>query len=94
MDNHVAALLYPKHNAGATQLNSRVASASAVCRLLNSQLVHDEFGRKIENWTCWEFVQIPTELAAEFETGSRLPTGEYTPPDTTQLDSTVDMFGF
>ena len=31
----------------------------------------------------------PVELAAELETGSRLPTGEYTPPDTTQLDSWV-----
>ena len=31
----------------------------------------------------------PVELAAELETGygSRLPTGEYTPPDATQLDS-------
>jgi len=27
------------------------------------------------------------EFAAELEIESRLPTGEYTPPDTTQLDS-------
>ena len=25
-------------------------------RTLNSQLVHDGFGREIENWTCWEGV--------------------------------------
>ena len=31
----------------------------------------------------------PVELAAEMETGSRLPTDEYIPPDTTQLDSSV-----
>ena len=32
----------------------------------------------------------PVELASELETGSRLPTGEYTPPDATQtqLNST------
>ena len=30
----------------------------------------------------------PVELAAELKTGSRLPTGEYTPPDITQLNST------
>ena len=36
----------------------------------------------------------PVELAAELETGSRLPTGEYTPPDTTQLDSTCSVFNF
>jgi len=34
------------------------------------------------------------ELAAELETGSQLPTGEYTPPDTTQLDSTCSDFNF
>jgi len=34
------------------------------------------------------------ELAAELETGSRPPTGEYTPPDTTQLDSTCSVFNF
>jgi len=34
------------------------------------------------------------ELAAELETGSRLPTGEYTPPDTTQLDLTCSVFNF
>jgi len=32
------------------------------------------------------------ELAAELGTGLRLPTGEYTPPDTTQLDSTCSVF--
>jgi len=31
-------------------------------------------------------------LAAELKSGSRLPTGEYTPPDTTQLDSTCSVF--
>jgi len=35
------------------------------------------------------------ELAAElFETGSRLSAGEYTPPDTTELDSTRSVFSF
>ena len=37
-------------------------------------------------------IQCLVELAAELETGSRLPTGEYTPPDTTQLDSTCLVF--
>ena len=36
----------------------------------------------------------PVELGAEMKTGSRLPTGEYTPPDTTQLDSTCSVFNF
>jgi len=36
----------------------------------------------------------PVELAAELETGSRLPTGEYTPPDTTQLDSSCSVINF
>jgi len=36
----------------------------------------------------------PVELAAELETGSRLLTDEYTPPDTTQLDSTCLVFNF
>ena len=36
----------------------------------------------------------PVELAAEFETRSRLPTDEYTPPDTTQLDFNVFSFRF
>ena len=30
----------------------------------------------------------PVELSAELETGSRLPTGEYTPPFQTQLNWT------
>jgi len=47
-----------------TRLNCRVES----CRVLNSQLVHDVFGR--------------------------LPTGEYTPSDTIQLDSTCSVFNF
>ena len=35
------------------------------------------------------------ELDAELlKTGSRLPTGEYTQPDTTQLDSTCSVFNF
>ena len=34
------------------------------------------------------------ELAALLETGSRLPTGEYTPRDTTQLNSTCSVFNF
>jgi len=36
----------------------------------------------------------PVQLAAELKTGSRLPTGEYTPPDTTQLDSACSVFNF
>jgi len=36
----------------------------------------------------------PVELAAELETGPRLPTGEYTTPDATQLDSTCSVFNF
>jgi len=36
----------------------------------------------------------PVELAAELKTGSRLPTGEYTSPDTTQLYSTWSVFNF
>jgi len=36
----------------------------------------------------------PVELAVELETGSRLPSGEYTPPDTTQLNSTCSVFKF
>ena len=36
----------------------------------------------------------PVEVAAELETGSRLLTGEYTPPDTTQLDSACSVFTF
>ena len=56
-----------------------------------TQLVHDGFGREIENWTCWEIIQSSWLQNWEIEkkTGSRLPTGEYTPPDTTQLDSWV-----
>jgi len=36
----------------------------------------------------------PVELAAELETGSRLRTGEYALPDTTQLDSTCSVFSY
>ena len=36
----------------------------------------------------------PVELTAELETELRLPTGEYTPPDTTQLNSTCSGFNF
>jgi len=36
----------------------------------------------------------PVELAAELETRSRLPTGEYTPPDTTHLDLKCAVFNF
>jgi len=36
----------------------------------------------------------PVELTAELKTESRLPTGEYTPPDTTRLDSTCSVFKF
>ena len=71
-----------------TRLNCRVESRRR--SVLNSQLVHDGFGLKIENWTCWEFIQ--SELAAKLETGSRLPTGEYTSPDTTQLECSVFNF--
>ena len=34
----------------------------------------------------------PVELAAELETGSRQSTGEYTPPDTTQLVISFQFF--
>ena len=34
----------------------------------------------------------PVEFAVELETASRLPAGEYTPPDTTQLDPTCSVF--
>ena len=37
---------------------------------------------------------FPVELAAELETGSRLPTSEYIPPNATQLDSTCSVFIF
>jgi len=37
------------------QNNSRVVSRRRC--VLNSQLVHDGFGREIENWKCWEFIQ-------------------------------------
>ena len=43
------------HTADATQLDSWVEWASAVS--LNSQLIHDRFGRQIKKWTWWEFSQ-------------------------------------
>jgi len=43
------------HTADATQPNSWVASASAACMKFAPSC--DGFGRKIENWTCWEFIQ-------------------------------------
>jgi len=47
------------------------------------------------NWKLNILLRIyPVELTAELETGSRLPTDEYTPPDTTQLDSTCSVFNF
>ena len=53
-------------------------------------------------WICGQFAtdlveKLKTErvkLAAKLETKSRLPTGEYTPPDTIQLDSTCSVFSF
>jgi len=72
------------HNADddATQLSRQ--------SVLNSQLVHDGFSSK--NWKLNMLRIYPVELAAELETGSRLPTGEYTSPDTTQLNSTCSGF--
>jgi len=76
-------------DADATQLLSRVASALctefATCS-----------SRRIwsNNWTLNMLRIYPVQLAAELETGSRLPMGEYTPYDTTQLDSTCSVFNF
>jgi len=64
-----------------------VATASAVCIILNSHLVHDGFGRK--KWKLNMSRIYPVKLTAELETGSRLPTGDCTPPDATQLDGWV-----
>jgi len=45
---------------------------------------NDAFGQTIEKKMKTEHVEsYPVKLAAELETGSRLLTGEYTPPDTT-----------
>ena len=68
-------------------LNCRVESRRRRECALNSQLVHDGFGRNMSRI-------YPVELVAELETGSRLPRSEYTPPDTTQLDSTCSVFSF
>jgi len=55
---------------------------------LNSQLVHDGFGRRLEDYWKPNMLRInPVELAAELETGSRLPTGECTRRPT-QFNST------
>ena len=60
---------------------------------MNSLLVHHGFGRILKT----EHVEIriyPVELSAKIETGSPLPTGEYTPPDTTQLESKFSVHFF
>jgi len=54
--------------------------------LLNSQLVHNGFGRRVENYKHVENLSS--------RVGSRIGnwvTTEYTPPDTTQLDSTCSV---
>ena len=38
-----------------TRLSCRVKSRRQC--VLNSQLVHYGFGRRIDNWSCWEFIQ-------------------------------------
>jgi len=74
-----------------TRLNSTVESRRRC--VSNSQLVHDGFSREIENWTCWKFIHA-SQVDCKLETGSRQPTAEYTPPDTTQVNSTCLVFSF
>ena len=47
-----------------------------------------------KNWKLNTLRIYSVELAAKLETGPRLLTGEYTPPDTTQLDSTCSVLNF
>ena len=71
-----------------TPLSSWVAST--MCSLFNSQLVQDGFGRRIENWTCWEFIQ--SSWLQNWKLGHdcrRVSTHR-----TTQLDSICSVFNF
>jgi len=82
------------------QICRRNSTSQIVANLMHSWVVSTvciEFATNswqiwLKNWKLNMSRIYPVKLAAEFETGSRLPTGDYTPLDTTRLS--MEVFNF